>query len=50
MKELFEIEEKYPDLRQYGNLFDKIKTPVCGHKSRECKIDGCNLYCKRQGE
>ena len=39
---------KYPDLRRYGNIFERIKTPVCGYKVRECKDNGCNLFCKRQ--
>lgn len=48
MKELFEIKDKYPDLRKYDDLFDNIKTPVCGFKAKDCIINGCNKFCHKQ--
>jgi hypothetical protein len=32
--------------QRYKDIFENVKTPVCGHKSRDCKQEGCNLYCR----
>jgi hypothetical protein len=44
------VKDKYPDVRKYHSIFKDVKTPVCGHRVRECQDKGCNLYCKKQGE